>query len=235
MKVVPNIVQGSLEWLAARAGIPTASEFDNLVTPEFRTRTGEMVKSYLALKLAESWTGGPMPGHNSIDMEIGQILEKEAIPYFEMQTEFDVQRVGLITTDDGRIGCSPDGLIGDVSGLECKCPLPQTHVKYLTAGVVPKDYLPQVQGAMFVTGRSHWWFMSYCRRFPALIIRVDRCEMAQAALRDALDEFLARFDDGMKRLVELNGGPPFRANARIGRVTITGIPDNDPFSYDIIP
>ena len=56
--IISKHPQGSIEWMQARAGIPTASEFDNLVTPKWEVRTGQMPKTYLARKLAEWWQGG---------------------------------------------------------------------------------------------------------------------------------------------------------------------------------
>lgn len=208
MKII-DVQQGSVEWGMARAGIPTASEFDNLVTPEFKVRTGEMPRTYLAKKLAEKWQGAPLVTNNTFDMDVGTILEGESIPWFELETGLQVQRVGFITTDDGRIGCSPDGLLLD-SGIECKCPRIETHVKYLMSGELPKEYAHQVHGSMFVTGYDSWRFLSYRRHLPPLLLTVERDEKIQAALTEALAGFLAAFDAGWARLCEINGGPPKR-------------------------
>ena len=118
MKIHTEFAQNSLEWLQARSGIPTASEFDALVTPELKIRTGETPTSYLHKKIAEAWQGGPLPQFQGLDMEFGHIREEEAIPWFELEYGVPVQRVALVTTDDGRIGCSPDGLIGEDGGIE---------------------------------------------------------------------------------------------------------------------
>jgi len=208
MKIL-DVAQRSVEWMQARAGIPTASEFDQLVTLDFKIRTGEMPKSYLAKKLAEAWLGGPLPAFNSFDMDQGNILEEEAIPWYELEFGATIQRVGLITTNDGRIGCSPDGLL-KYGGIEIKCPLVQTHIGYLLAGELPKQYAVQVYGSMFVSGLPRWTFVSYHRRLPALHLIIERNAAIQSAIAFALDEFLERFDRGMKRLEELNGGPPRR-------------------------
>lgn len=219
MKILTNpdgspMQQGSVDWMIARSGIPTASEFDALVTPEFEIRKGEMPKTYLAKKLAEAWQGGPLLGFNMFDMDQGKILEEEAIPWFELEFDAKIDRVGLITTDDGRIGCSPDGLIeGGLMpsrGIEIKCPRPETHVGYLLKRVLPKDYAAQVHGAMFVTGFDSWTFLSYRRHFPPLIVTVHRDIKIQGMLELALHDFLEAFDHGMKKLIEINGGPPTR-------------------------
>lgn len=209
MKIVP-VEYGSVDWMLARSGIPTASEFDALVTPDFKIRMGEMPTTYLSKKLAEAWQGGPLPGFNVFDMDQGRILEDEAKPWFELEYNQTVERVGFITTDDGRVGCSPDGLLGEDSGIEIKCPHAETHIRYLLNGGLPKDYAAQVHGSMFVTGRKEWKFLSYRRHFPALLITVERDAEIQKVLAHALSEFLKRFDAGMARLAEINGGPPAR-------------------------
>lgn len=205
-----SFAQNSFEWLLARCGIPTASEFDNLFTSEFKKRSGEMPRSYMAQKIAERWLGGPLPGYNVLDMELGKILEAEALPFFQLETGIEIERVGFCKTDDGRIGASPDALIGEDGGIECKCPMAKTHCSYLLAGVVPRDYLLQVHGSMLVTGRSWWMFMSYCRRFPALIIKVERNEEIISQIREGLDDFLVKYEFEWQRLCALNGGEPVR-------------------------
>lgn len=198
--ILHDVKQGSSEWLMLRAGIPTASEFGNLVTPAFEVRSGETPKTYLARKVAEKILGYPEQtgsgGGGSFAMQQGSLLEIEAIPWLEFQYGVKVQRVGFCTTDDGRIGCSPDGLIGTDGGIECKCPEPHTHVRTLLAGV-PKEHLAQVHGNMLVTGRPWWYFLSYCRNFPPLLVKIERDPAIEAALREALDVFLKAFDSSL--------------------------------------
>lgn len=231
MKILP-VQQQSVEWLLARSGIPTASQFDQLITPKWEQRTGEMPRTYLAAKLAEYWQGGPLASFNSFDMEQGSILENEAIPWYELEYGEQVDRVGFCTTDDGLIGCSPDGLIGDDGGIEIKCPSVTTHVKYLMAGVLPPEYAAQVHGSMFVTGRSWWRFLSYCRHFPPFMLHVQRDVEIQEAIGGALYDFLARFQQAKEKLIALNGGrPPRNRKPEPELETVSANHDPD----DIIP
>lgn len=207
MKIDPA-APNTLEWLLARAGVVTASEFTQFLTSNFELRNGEMLHTYRARKLAERWLGSPIAGSQSLDMEFGHILEEQALPAFELLTGKKVTRVGLITTDDGRLGCSPDGLLGEDAGIEIKCPRVETHVKYLLRDKVPTEYLAQVHGALYVTGRPRWIFMSYCRRLPELIITVERDEEIQEKLQESLTEFIELLDNSWNRLCEINGGPP---------------------------
>lgn len=207
-----DVEQGSTEWLALRAGIPTASEFSRLVTPKKREiAKGEKVRGYVAEKLAERWLGRPLEAFSgSFSMEQGKILEEEAIPRFELETGLAGRKVGFITTDDGKYGCSPDWLL-DIGGVEAKCPKPETHVEYLLAGTCPDEYYGQIQGSMLVTGAPHWYFVSYCRGFPLLIVKVMRDEEYLETLAEALQIVGKHIDEGYAVLVKLNGGEPVRA------------------------
>lgn len=206
--IVHPAAPNSLEWLQARSGVVTASEFDQFLTTSFELRSGEMPKSYVARKIAERWTGGSLPGFQSVDMDIGEILETEAIPFYEGLYDTKITRVGLITTDDGLVGASPDGLIGEDGGIEIKCPRVETHVKYLLNGKVPNDYIAQVHAGLYVTGRPRWIFMSHCRRLPPLILQVNRNEEIIKAIAAALAELTPRIQEGFDQLCALNGGPP---------------------------
>lgn len=200
--------QGSDSWLEMRCGIATASEFSSLVTPGFEIRawSTEMPNTFLATKLAEAWCG-PLAGANAFAMEQGKFFEQEALPWYRIE-HGPVLKVGFCLMDNGKVGCSPDGLIGEDGGLEIKCPESHTHVKYLLAGKLPKDYEAQVHGSMLVTGRPWWNFFSYCRDLPPLVLRVNRDEEKIETLRTALESFQTRFDAGWARLVEANDGPP---------------------------
>lgn len=226
MKIHKEYAQGSEAWLFARAGIPTASEFDNLVSPvKLEIRTGETPKTYLATKVAERWYG-PLPQPPVFAMEQGNILEERARPWYEFTYGKVTEQVGFITSDDGRIGCSPDGWFGG-SGIEIKCPQIVAHTKYLLAGKLPDDYKLQVQGSMLVTGAPVWTFLSYHNSFPKLVLTIERDEKAIAVLREALDQFLEKLDAAYARLCELNGGPPPK------RRPIDETPIHDP--DDVIP
>jgi hypothetical protein len=206
MKVI-DCVQGSEEWMKARAGIPTASEFDQLLTPKLEPRKGQMPATYLHRKLAEWWLGGPLMTFTNYNMDAGQILETEALPFYSLMHSVEIKRVGFITTDDGKVGCSPDGMIGD-EGIEIKCPAIQTHFGWLLDGGLPEEHAAQVYGSLYVTGAQGWHFVSYHRRTPLLETMVTRDEAIMGRIEDALGMFLERFDRAKQRIIELNGGPP---------------------------
>lgn len=200
--------QGSCDWLNFRAGLVTASEFKNIVTPKFKLREGEMLHSYLASKLAEKWTGEPAMSGGTFAMDQGSLLEDKAIPWLAMELGKPIERVGLITSDCGRYACSPDGILPGEIGVESKCCEAKNHVKHLLGGVVPDEYLAQINFSLYVTGWKEWKFLAYRKRFPNLVLTVERDEAIMAKIKEALDSFLELLDEGMRTLVKLNGGQP---------------------------
>jgi len=204
---IHNVKQGSEEWLQARLGIVTASELDALISPLWQHRKGDGVNTYLATKIAERWRGCPLNTFHGGSMEQGTLREDEARAWFALDQNVDVRQVGFITTDDGKMGCSPDGLMDD-GGLEIKCPEPHTHVGYLLAGDLPAKYRAQVYGSMLVTGLPRWRFLSYCRGFPPLLLTVEANAEIQAAIRDAVTAFQTRLDESWAYIEKQNGGPP---------------------------
>lgn len=196
---IHDCTQGDLEWYKLRAGKVTASEADALLTPLFKISEGAGVYTYLCSKVAEA-VGGALPSFYSWETEQGQILEDEARKWYSFEFDEEVKNVGFCESDDGRSGCSPDALIGDDGGLELKCPQPTNHVRYLLDGVLPKDYAVQVHFSMFVTGRLWWRFVSYHRKFPPFVLRVDRDEKIQGQIKSALDAFYKRYDEAIAKL-----------------------------------
>jgi hypothetical protein len=111
-----------------------------------------------------------------------------------------VQTPGFITSDDGRIGFSPDGLIGEDGGIEIKSPQPAKHIECLLGGVVPDDYVLQVQFSLYVSGRAWWKFLSYSRQFPALVVHVEPNPDLQDSISEALGMFYEKFDAALAKI-----------------------------------
>jgi hypothetical protein len=79
-----------------------------------------------------------------------------------------VQQVGFISKGE-YLGFSPDGLVGDAGGVEIKCPEQHTHLRYMrSGGNAWKAYRWQVIGALWLTGREWWDFVSYCPKFAGV-------------------------------------------------------------------
>lgn len=193
--------QGTKEWATARAGMITASRFNELLTPA-KLEPSKSVTPYLYELAGETLLGGPASSFQSAAMDRGKEFEPEARDYFDLtQGREPVEEAGLIyLNEDRRIACSPDGLIGADEGLELKCPEIKKHVTYLMAGVCPPEYWHQVQGCLYVTGRKVWHFMSYYPGLPPLVVEVLPDERYHAALDVALPLAVAELDKIIARL-----------------------------------
>jgi hypothetical protein len=198
MKII-DCEQGSADWFRARLGIPTASAFDQIVTPV----TGKLSKSadrYAYRLIAERLLNTPLDTmEGQTWMERGKELEPAAVSQYEFVEDVETVPVGFITTDDGLIGASPDRLIkGAPRGLEIKCPSPQVHLGYLLDGHTDA-YRPQVQGQLYVAELERVDFYSYHPRMPACLISTTRDEEYIAKLRDALAQFNERLFGMLER------------------------------------
>ena len=200
-----DVEQGSQAWLDARVGVLTASNFDRVITPKTGKPSASMTKLVYEM-LAESIMGRSLSDASSAFMQRGTEMEAEARAYYEFETGMDVEQVGLLLRDDRRVGCSPDGLVGEDGGLEIKCPTAAVHLSYLL-GAPGEEYRCQVQGSMWVTGRAWWHFLSYCPGFPAVLVRMERDEEFIKALAECADVCLALYDAQAKRLAELGVVP----------------------------
>lgn len=200
-----DLAQGSDDWLAARLGIPTASCFDKIVTPK-TLELSKASKPYLCRLLAEWMYGAPLEAFTSGWMDRGKDLEPEAIRYYEMERECETLAIGLVLTEDGMAGASPDRLVGDGGALELKCPALETHVGYmLEPQSLVDEYRLQVQGQLWVIGRAWADVMSYSPGFPAVIVRVLPDERAQKALTVHVPAFVEIMLRCREKLTQMYG------------------------------
>ena len=196
MKII-DVVQGSDEWRAARLGIPTASEFSNIVTATGKKSASQ--RKYMARLLAEWYTGCLGEQFSSPFMERGQGMEVEAVRFYEFSTGAKVDRCGLCVTDDGMIGASPDGLVGDDGLVEIKCLSAENHLFNLIGGDSSADYKCQMQGQMFVTGRK-WCDLLLYNPIGPVVRRFERDEEYLSVLGPELAVFVAEMYSWRKRL-----------------------------------
>lgn len=186
-----DVVQGSPEWAMGRLGIPTASRFDNILTPKTRKPSGSRL-AYRSELLAEWLLNQPLEWGSSAWTERGRDMEDEARRWYAMSRDVDVVKPGFIFRDDGLVGGSPDGLVGEDGGLEIKCLGPAHHVQHLIA--CEPEHVGQIQGYLYLTGRTWWDLLYYHPDLPKEVVRVDRDEEYLAAFVPVLDEFIAALE-----------------------------------------
>lgn len=196
--IVHDCEQNSPEWHLLRAGIPTASSFDKIVTPS-GARSGQQEKYKFRL-LAERILGHAIEERYTWSMERGSTLEKSAVSYYENIRDLDTVAVGFITDDAEHYGASPDRFVGDSGLLECKCPELETHMMYLMSeGSAYKDYKVQCQGQLWVTGREWVDLLSYFPGMPWALQRIERDEK----LIEAITNYVPKFCVELEELCEL--------------------------------
>ena len=193
-----DVEQGSSAWYEARLGIPTASRFGSILTPKTR-KYASGAATYRNELIAEWMLGYPLDDASTDWMARGSELEAEAIRYYEFQRELEVTRVGFILRDDGKVGGSPDGLVGNDGGLEIKCFSAGHHVGCLL-GEDPAT-MTQVQGNIWLAEREWWDVLAYSPSFPPVLSRVGRDDKYITDLEKALGKFLDELD-AAKRLIE---------------------------------
>lgn len=184
-----DVIQGTSQWADLRAGIPTASEFHRIVTPSLKpSKSAEM---YLCELIAERLTGEPTVGYTSHWMDRGSELEKEAVNFYEFTRDIETEKIGFVTSDDGRWGASPDRLCGDSGLLEIKVGKPATHVGYLLqSGAAYEEYKIQAQSQIWVAEREWNDLMAYNPLLPPAIYRANRDEAFIKPLSAAVQAFV---------------------------------------------
>ena len=162
--------QGSPEWHQARAGCVTASMFK---TARQKLKSGknagdftEAAKNYAFRLAIERISGVPLDeGFETWQMRRGHDLEPQARETHEAHAGVIVERAGFVTTDDGWFGASADGLIGADGGSEYKCLVSPEGLRDVLLSDDISEFIDQIQGCMWITGRKWWHFGLYC---PAL-------------------------------------------------------------------
>ena len=185
--------QGTSEWRHRRASIPTVSKFSEIMSPVKLQKSSSQVK--YAAKLASGRCGHPYEmDFRSSAMDRGNEMEPQIIANYEFMFDVDVHNVMFVYGDQTQSwGGSPDGLVGDVGGVECKYPEPWTHIEYMHRGVVPNEYLGQVYGYLFVTGREWWDFVSWHEGFDLFVKRVERTDEKYQKWAEKFEKYLADF------------------------------------------
>jgi putative phage-type endonuclease len=202
MEIITGIEQGSDEWLALRYGWITASRFkDAKAGGQGKTR-----KSYMYQLAGEAVTDLRGESFTNEYMEWGTETEPQARAMYELNTGNLVEEVTFIKLDEqSKIGCSPDGIIGDDGMIEIKCPKTSTQIETFLSGKIPTGHLPQVQGQLWVSGRQWCDFVSFDPRINGeasyLCVRVERDDEYIKTLSEACYKFSGELKEMINTLI----------------------------------
>lgn len=180
--------QGTPEWFACRAMIPTASRFDTVMANGRGGNPSVTRRKYMLELIGERLTGTVAPGYTNEHMERGKVMEAEARDLYAMVQSVDPKQIGFIRR--GGIGASPDSLIDDNGLTEIKTKLPHLHLEVLLANEMPSEHKPQVQGELLVSEREWCDFVSYWPGLPIFIKRIYRDEDYIKKLGQGVQDFI---------------------------------------------
>jgi len=213
MKVITDYKQGSDEWRLAHLGIPTASEFKKIITPA-QGKFSESHREFASRLVGERISGGFDDVKELFDIHIIRGIEHEprALAAYQYTTGRIARSVGFVLRDDGKAGCSPDGMVYESEeapyenpegGLEFKCPTLTKFLMWQEEGILPLEHKCQVHGCLAITGLPWWDFVAFHTQFPdkPFIVRVTPDEFTKN-LSVALEKFLGICDELLAKIKE---------------------------------
>jgi len=193
--------QRSAEWFKARWGVATASKFADIIAVGAKGQPLAGRTNYLSDLVTERLTPPPVEddGYKNASMAWGIENEELARLAYELATDNSVEDAFFEKHTKLEAGASPDGYVGEVGLIEIKCPNTATHLATLKRQTVPTQYLPQIQGQLWITGRDWCDFISYDPRLISnaqlFIKRVERDNAYIAKLEEHITKFLKEVEE----------------------------------------
>ena len=203
--IVHDAIQGSENWRNLRLGIPTCSQFHRILTPSTRKLSAQST-AYAIELCTEYLLGQPVDAGASQWTRRGSELENEAASWYGFDRDVKVEKIGFCTTDDGRWGGSPDGLIGDSGLIEIKC-LSAVNQTAALLGATNDGYVLQAQGYLLLTDRKWIDRCWYNPSIKPVVQHVERDDDLIAELAQAVEDFADRLAGMKARLIEMGCCP----------------------------
>ena len=162
-------LQGTPEWLQARAGAITASRFADAVSvlkrasgdkkPGDPTAAAEKYAGDVAIeRISGKPYGKPL---KTWEVERGHIMEAAARVAYEVRYGITALESGIVKTDDDWFGYSTDGLVDDDGMIEIKCPVASDKILAMFQTGDTSEYDYQIQGGLWITRREWCDFIMY--------------------------------------------------------------------------
>lgn len=180
--IIHDCEQNSPEWIDARKGIVTASEFSTILAKGRDGKSPSLTRAkYLRRLAGERITGETTEGYRNADTDRGHVMEPQAAAMYALTTDAALTPVGFVTNDAGTVGASPDRLVGDVGMLEIKTATPHVLIEHIEAAIEDPRYFPsehyaQCQGGLWVCEREWIDLAIFWPRCPLFVRRIYRDE-----------------------------------------------------------
>ncbi len=189
IKYYPEVLQGSEEWFAVRCGVLTASEMENIITPK-KLEPSKQAQAHMFELLAQRVNSFVEPSYISNDMLRGQEDEPLARAAYEKRWG-GTKVMGFVTNNKWgfTLGCSPDWLVNDDGGAQCKSRCQALQMETIVTGEVPDKAMLQIQTELLVTERKWWDYVSYSGGMVMKKIRVEPVIKYQDAILTAAQAF----------------------------------------------
>jgi len=173
-----DLEQGSGDWLDMRKGIITASNTGKILTPTLKTASNATSRAHFFQLLSERSNPLHEDNYEGWDMQRGKYEEILARNLYS-ETYQPVRECGFITNESFgfKMGCSPDGLVGDDGILEIKSAKPGIYTRHVMTSMIkgeaPPEHMLQIQSALLVSGRQWCDFIMYCGGHPMAKVTVE--------------------------------------------------------------
>ena len=153
-----NINQNTLEWEEVRKGKITASTFGQLITPKLKISDPITAKEAICQIIGNAICVRDSDDMETYSMARGSECEPRARELYQQVKLTEVKEVGFVESENGNVGFSPDGLIGDDGMIEIKTQCQKKHIYCKKFGFDQwlKKYKPQILLPMIVNDKLGW-------------------------------------------------------------------------------
>ena len=211
--IISDVEQGSVDWHNLRHGKVTGSKLKGVYG--IRTASQTILKTIVSERMTEL----DLENFCGKKMEWGNQWESVAL---EKASEFrglNFEVCGMMISEEMEgFGLSPDGVYYNdmkmltmtreiIGGAECKCPDSHTHVGYMLADELPKEYKWQVLGNFIMSNKIQWWdFVSFDPRNysrPLFVHRTYRKDVEEEIVtaKKTLIDFLTKVNEAHQGLI----------------------------------
>lgn len=202
------IEQRSKEWFNARKGLVTGSAVGAILGLSPFMKPNDVLRRMVRDSLgAESEFSG------NVATEYGTFHEDGACFEYELETGNTVEKASFYVHENGWLGASPDGFVGEHKLIEIKCPFGQRDKNPPVFKSINEQphYYAQIQVQLYVTGRAQCDFFQWSQHGTKLEVVDLDLEWLEQNLPDLElfhQEYLNTLE--VKALRELHLEPPLK-------------------------